>query len=345
VKTGTPAGSPTPPALVQSDGSIWEIPLARVAVANGFVSITAAEITNVREYANYDYLSNYGHAGLPGGRITLTSATPVTVSDVTAAATLYYTPYSGNLIRLYNNLSGDWVSYEFAETSLAVPNTTNTNYDLVAYDQNGTFTLEAVAWASATARSTALVLQDGVWVLSGATNKRLLGSFRTTGVAGQTEDSAKRRFVCNLYHTLPRPLVCAETTASWSYGADAWRAANNATAVGTSRIEILNCLNVYPVQLHVTASLNSDGTGGKEGGAVGVALDATNVNNARLWNFSNSANNAYGNVWAYYNDFTGTGYHYLQWVERRIQVFFNNATVFYAGTYDIKSGMSGIYWG
>lgn len=43
---GTPAASPVPPTLTQTDGVTWEIPLADIAVANGFVSILAANITS-----------------------------------------------------------------------------------------------------------------------------------------------------------------------------------------------------------------------------------------------------------------------------------------------------------
>lgn len=45
VLPGTPAGSPVPPALTQTDGVTWEMPLADVAVANGFATITNADIT------------------------------------------------------------------------------------------------------------------------------------------------------------------------------------------------------------------------------------------------------------------------------------------------------------
>lgn len=47
IKQGTPAGSPVRPALIQS-ASIWEIPLADIAVANGFSTITQVNITDRR---------------------------------------------------------------------------------------------------------------------------------------------------------------------------------------------------------------------------------------------------------------------------------------------------------
>lgn len=49
IKQGTPAGSPVHPALTQS-ASIWEIPLADIAVANGFSTIVTANITDRRQY-------------------------------------------------------------------------------------------------------------------------------------------------------------------------------------------------------------------------------------------------------------------------------------------------------
>ena len=42
---------------------------------------------------------------LNGFRLTLTTATPVTTSDVTGATTLYLTPYSHNCIGLYDGTS------------------------------------------------------------------------------------------------------------------------------------------------------------------------------------------------------------------------------------------------
>lgn len=49
---GTPAASPNPPALTQSAGVMWDIPLADIAVANGFSSIANANITPRHEWVN-----------------------------------------------------------------------------------------------------------------------------------------------------------------------------------------------------------------------------------------------------------------------------------------------------
>lgn len=52
VLQGTPAASPVPPTLTQSAGTTWEIPIADVAVANGFSAISQVNITPRHEWAN-----------------------------------------------------------------------------------------------------------------------------------------------------------------------------------------------------------------------------------------------------------------------------------------------------
>lgn len=60
VVQGTPAGSPVAPTLTQ-DAAVWQVPLATVAVANLFTTITNANITNtVRSYAREWYIQEGG---------------------------------------------------------------------------------------------------------------------------------------------------------------------------------------------------------------------------------------------------------------------------------------------
>jgi len=53
VLTGTPAGSPVAPTLTQNT-TVWEISLAQIAVANGFSTIIAGNITDQRTYMQYN---------------------------------------------------------------------------------------------------------------------------------------------------------------------------------------------------------------------------------------------------------------------------------------------------
>lgn len=161
-------------------------------------------------------------------RLTLTTGTPVTTADVTAATTLYFSPFRGNKIALFDGTN--WVMRTSAELSLAVPATTVTMYDLFAYDNAGTVAIEALAWTNDTTRATALTLQNGVLSKTGALTRRYVGSFRTTGVSGQTEDSLAKRYVWNYYNRVVRPMRVYANAASWTYSTATIRQANGSTA-------------------------------------------------------------------------------------------------------------------
>lgn len=162
------------------------------------------------------------------GRLTLTSGTPVTTSDVTAATTLYFTPYKGNQIGLYNGSA--WEMKTFSEISLSLSGyTADKNYDIWVYNNSGTVTLESTIWTNGTTRATALTTQDGVYVKTGATTRRYLGTIRITATTGQCEDSLTKRFVWNYHHRVARALrkLAAST---WTYTTGTWRQWNANTA-------------------------------------------------------------------------------------------------------------------
>lgn len=191
----------------------------------------------------------------PGGRCTLTSGTAVTTSDVTAATTLYYTPFEDaahpNEIRLYDG-SAAWGVFTLSELSIAVPATTSTMYDVFVYNNAGTPTLESTAWTNDTTRATALVQQNEVWVRSGATTRLYVCSFRTTTVSGQTEDSFLRRFVWNNYNRVVRAMRRLEGSATWTYNSATRRQANANTA---NQLDVVVGLDVSMWHVTVVASV------------------------------------------------------------------------------------------
>jgi hypothetical protein len=161
--------------------------------------------------------------GICQGRLTLVSGNPV--ADVTSASTVYFTPYMGNRVTLYDGSS--WTLMTFTERSLSLSGlTANTNYDIFLYNNAGTLTLETTAWSNATTRATGLVLQDGVYVRSGATTRRYLGTLRTGATAGQSMDTDRARFVWNFYNQTDRVLVREDAT-SHTYTTAVWRPWNN----------------------------------------------------------------------------------------------------------------------
>lgn len=166
------------------------------------------------------------------GRLTLESGVPISTTDQTAKTTIYFTPYQGNKVALYDG--SKWKLHAFTERSLALGTlTSGAIYDVFLYDNAGTLTLElSAAWTNGTTRADALALQDGVSVKSGAATRKWIGTFRTTS-ATTTEDSAGgtitnvggKRLVWNQYNRVQRHIMVIDTTDSWSYTTDTIRQA------------------------------------------------------------------------------------------------------------------------
>lgn len=214
--------------------------------------------------------------GPPCGRLSLTTGVPVTTADVTGASavTIFYIPYGGcNQINLYNG--SNWVPYAFAQISIAVPATTATMYDVFAYDNAGVVALELTAWTNDTTRATALTFQDGVYVKTGALTRLYLGSFRTTAVSGQTEDSGfscttTKRYLWNYYNRVPRPLCRLESTASWTYTTATVRQANGAAA---NQVDVV--VGVAEVTIDLTLNVVNTNSTGNIATTIGVGEDST----------------------------------------------------------------------
>lgn len=244
------------------------------------------------------------------GRLTLETGVPVSTTDQTAKTTLYYAPYVGNQIALYNGSTWDRIT--FTELSVAVPATTTTMYDVYVYNNSGTATLELAAWTNDTTRATALVRQNGVLCKTGTLTRRYVGSFRTTGSSGQTEDSVTKRFVYNFYNRVGRKVVKADST-SHTYNSQTWRSYNNSTA---NRVEIVTGVAEGVISLLFKSRSRYSSTGASAG-MIGIGVDSTSANS------SDSSANPYFNlntdhVAVCTADLVYTpsaGYHYYQMLE------------------------------
>lgn len=236
------------------------------------------------------------------GRLTLTSGLPVTTSDVTAAGTLYWSPYKGGKVALYDTTNSRWKLYSPGEVSGSLSGfTTSQPYDVFLYDNSGTVTMYFLAWSSATARATALTTQDGVKVLSGAGNAkyRYVGTVRMQATS-QCEDSVLRRFVWNYYNRVSRKLLVTDATNSWSDTNTAWHALNSSTA---NRVEMV--IGVSEDVVHLEHWFYASGISCY----VGIALDATNANNCDIKLFHVVATSP---LCAVFTKPIAEGYHYLQ---------------------------------
>lgn len=161
------------------------------------------------------------------GRLTLESGVPVSTSDQSAKTTVYFTPFRGNAISLYNTTSSAWERHTFTELSLSLSGyTANKNYDIWIYDNAGTPTLASTAWTDNSTRATALTTQDGINVKTGALNYRYIGTIRINSTGGQCDDSRNHRYVYNSYNQVNR-LVFKELYDPHDYAETAAQFWNN----------------------------------------------------------------------------------------------------------------------
>jgi len=267
----------------------------------------------------------------PNARLTLTTGVPITTTDVTAATTLYYTPYQGNRITLYDGAT--FQLFTLSEISIAVPATTNQMYDVFVYSNSGTLTLELTAWTNDTTRATALTLQNGVLVKSGATERRYVGSVRTTSVSGQLEDSKKYRGVWNYYNRVGKSLRANDSTASWTYATPTWRAANSNTTLGVGRVGVV--IGLAEDSVNATYKGAAASSGGAEG-MMGIGINSTTTDSSTSSGVSGQAN--VSSSQADYYDFLAIGFNYIQALE-----YATGATMTFYGVKNtaFRAGLSG----
>jgi hypothetical protein len=260
-------------------------------------TITARSLTDIETSFN----------GMVQGRLTLTTAVPVTTADVTGATTVYFTPYGGNHIALYDGSA--WQLYTFSELSLALGTiTSDLPYDVFIYNNAGTLTLELLAWTSKTARATVLVLQDGVLSKTGALTRRYLGTFHTTATT-TTEDSAVKRLLWNYYNRVTRMMYRQESAGSWAYTTATIRQANAnaanqlAVVIGVSEDAVRVNLDNISQNTNTGVSINP-----------GIGFDSITVFSANTF-FATMLANGDVSTHVDYANIPAAGYHYYSWLE------------------------------
>ena len=206
-------------------------------------------------------------------RLTGTTGTPVPASVITSV-NIYVTPYGGDKIALYDGT--DWRLFTLTEVTASVPNTTATNYDVFIYDAPG-LTLDIVAWSNDTTRATALATQNGVYVKTGATGRRYVGSFRTGDVSGTTNDTTTLRHIWNYYNRVRRNMMVKETTNTWTYTTDTFRQVN---AAATNQLDILQGVAedwIKAQAFHITRNPTTNVRV-----VTGIGIDSTTANSADI---------------------------------------------------------------
>lgn len=271
---------------------------------------------------------------IPGGRLTLTSATPVTTSNVTSATTIYYALYLHDQIPIYDGSS--WTPTTFTEltndttassTNKAGPAavTTNSNYDLFVWSDSGTIRLtRGPLWTSDTGRGTGagtseLERINGIWmnkqtITNGPAADRgtYVGTVRSDG-SSQINDSTSRRCVWNMYNRVKRSLACSDSTNSWTYTTATFRQTNNDTTVGTNRVEIIRGLDEDSVAFTNCQTFQSNNSAMA---VCGIGISSTSTNSAANYAGGMTNTNTTIVVVSTYTGTPGLGYYYIQRLEQ-----------------------------
>lgn len=216
-------------------------------------------------------------AALNDFRLTGVTATPVMTADSTALSTIYLTPYTGNMIALYNGASWDLITS--VEVSLAVTGrTTDLPFDIFGYNNAGVVTLEFLNWTNATSRATGLTRQDGVWTKTGDATRRYLGTCRprsattfhwvTTGT-----DLPTKLDIWNVSNRVFVDFTLKATTDTWTYTTATWRQAQ-----ASVNYQVDMVAGIQESTFHATivsTSINSAASGTNVPRGVSMGLDST----------------------------------------------------------------------
>lgn len=203
-------------AVAQSDGTFildagTETPTAGRMIGTFLWDGSGVIPGTLHNAAEYDAIRSIVKPSIANGRLTLAAGTPVPDADISAADTLYFTPYNGNEIALYTG--GEWEVFSFTELSLSLASLSNElPYDIFLSADASGLHLTAAAWGSASARLTALVYFDGVQVSTADYGKRYLGSI-ALNAAGKGEDTITGRLLWNENNRVERPLLSRLTSS------------------------------------------------------------------------------------------------------------------------------------
>jgi hypothetical protein len=199
-------------------------------------------------------------ASMPRGRLTLTTGVPVLTSTVSGAGTVYFTPYGGATVPVWDGSA--WVDTAFTERSQALTDATkspaaagaNSNYDLFVWNDGGTLRCtRGPAWSSDTSRGTGAgttelqtvggYLCNKVAITNGpgAGAGLYVGSVRTNGSStvdwtlgtSAAGGGAASLGVWNQFNRVEILTRVQDSNAGWAYTTASWRSADNST---TNRI-------------------------------------------------------------------------------------------------------------
>lgn len=239
----------------------------------------------------------------PQGYLTLTTGVPIIPSDVTAATSVFYTPFNGNLVPIYNGSS--FVPTTFTEQTLTLVSShaASNIYDCFLFNNSGVPTIvTGPSWSAGTSGSitagscvrgtgtggTALARVQGVLTnavqitgRNGSTTYTIaanlatfLGSLYMDATNGQISchrsNGVSRKWgVSNAYNREPITLSASDGTASWTNTPTTWQQSH---ASATNFATAFCCLAEEFVYANFTQSIAVTGTSTSN---IGIGVNST----------------------------------------------------------------------
>jgi hypothetical protein len=290
-----------------NNGTDAAFPLTKTVGAGGFVVTNLGLGVATTDAASLQNIINAGALNCCEFRLTLTTATPVTTGEIAGAATLYWTPFMGNKVALYDGTN--WNIRTSAELSLAVAGLAASKpHDIFIYDNAGTPTIESLVWTNDTTRATALTTQNGVLVKSGATSRRYVGTVYTNS-SPAFYDTTANRWVWNYYNRVTRQMLVLGGTG-YAYTTATIRQAGGAAA---NQLDFLIGYGEDAVSAQVVAGFSNVSNANV---VVGIGLDSTTTIHANCLRMeSQQLNSTLTPLFAFIKIYPGVGRHFLAWLE------------------------------
>lgn len=311
-KTITGSGSPNG-AVAGTAGSSSVLPDFYWDYTNSILYVCTTTGTNLTAvWTAVNASSAAAVVPAPQGYLSLNSGTPSINGDVVAGTSVFYEPYVGNLIPLYNGTSFVPTAFTAMALVLSSSHVANNIYDVYVFNNSGVPTIvTGPTWSAGTSGSitagscargtgaggSALSLVNGIYTnaaqitgRNGATTYTIaanlatyVGSIFMDGTNGQITchrswGSSRKWGVWNAYNRIPIEMRGGDSTASWAgTTAGVIRAARADTA---NKITTFTGLAEEIVVVHLLQALQAQmtsGTGGSAGQRVGIGVNVTNA--------------------------------------------------------------------
>ncbi len=215
-------------------------------------------------------------------RVTLTSADPWGLTNVTNGGTIYIEAVFGKRIGIWNGSSTTMKTVGSFNVSLS--GKTAQNYRLYVYDNNAdgvVDTGELVAWTNDSTPPSDTLVADGYYVKTSDTSRRAVADVMLHGT-GQCDWRDARRGICHLDARMRAKtrLTVLPTTNSWTCNASTnWRRINSGSTIGEHFVELILSETVFVNAEAMMVVMRGTGTNFYKY-HLGIGLNATNANSA-----------------------------------------------------------------